>query len=362
MKVLFLYNKPRMALYDAHLKNQAPDELLYCFESVKQFGVEPYFSDDGFVPGFATPVYRLIERVLSRKGERVGFNLNQALRLRREFEKYDLVFATADSNALPVLFLKYMGWIDVPVVYGSIGLAEAFRGAENSKIPRFYKKLLFHADRIIYYGYGEGAILNQLYEQPKEKLRFISLGTDTRFFEPVKDLPSEDWILSLGVDRRRDWRTFLRATKGLDMRFKLITDPLLLRGMTWPSNVEVLPLQDITKIREMMARARFIVLPVKKNCYTAATFTLLQSMAAGKAVIVSKTEAIDGGYQFDFGQELLAVAPEDMVALRLAIKALDSDPARVAAIGKKAAISIKEKYSIKDYARRIVNIFEEVLG
>jgi glycosyltransferase involved in cell wall biosynthesis len=360
MKVLFLYNRPRTALVEARRRGEAPDENLYCFESVRRLGVESHFTDEGRARRVWDPVFQGIERVLSRRGERVGFNLGQALALRREFRKYDLVFATADANALPVLWLKKLGLVDVPIVYATIGLAEAFRGHEGSRVFRFYRGLLPYADRIVHYGFGEGPILRDVYGVPESKLRFVRLGADVEFFAPRNTAP-EDYVLALGLDRRRDWRTFLRAVKGLETRVRLVTDPLLLRGLTWPPNVEVLPVRGMLEIRDLIARARFVVLPVTQNCYTAGTFTLLQSMAAAKAVIVSRTEAIDGGYAFAFGDELIGVPPGDMLMLRLAIKALLADPARVRRMGDAAAARVAESHPLSAYARGIVDVFEDAL-
>ena len=361
MRVLFLYNRTRGARHEAKLRGEEPDENLYCFETVKRYGVTPYFTDEGFARRLGDPFYRWVERRLSQRGARVGFNLSQALNLRKELGRHDLIFATADASALPVLLLKKLGLIHAPIVYGTIGLAEAFRGRETSRLFRFYRGLLPYADRVVYYGHGEGAILRDVYGVPEEKLRFICLGTDVEFFARREGGPPEDYILSLGLDRRRDWLTLFRAVKGLEARVKVVTDPLLLRGMTWPANVEVLPPQSMREVRRLLERARFVVLPVAANCYTAATFTLLQSMAAGKAVIVSRTEAIEGGYEFAFGEEVVAAPPGDVLMLRLAIKALLADPARVAEIGARAAQRARTSYGIDAYARRIVDVFEDVL-
>jgi glycosyltransferase involved in cell wall biosynthesis len=104
-----------------------------------------------------------------------------------------------------------------------------------------------------------------------------------------------------------------------------------------------------------------VVLPVEQNWYTAATFSLFQSMALGKAVIVSKTDAIAGGYDLAFGEELIGVPPGDPVMLRLWIKALLADPRRVQAMGERAARRIEETYPIEAFAARIVEIFREVV-
>jgi glycosyltransferase involved in cell wall biosynthesis len=302
-----------------------------------------------------------VENFVSLRGERVGFNMNQALNLLPELSRYDLIFATADSSALPVLFLKSLGKLSVPVVYATIGLAEVFQGSERSLFFRFIKRLLPFAERIIYYGYGEGPILRDLFGVPDEMMSFVPLGTEHEFFLHSRNQAPEDYILSLGIDRRRDWHTFLKAAKGLEARFRLICDPSMLAGRYIPDNVEVEGRISMVEVRERLAKARFVVLPVVKNCYTAASFTLLQSMAAGKPVIVSRTTAIEGGYNFASSEECIMVPPEDWVQLRLAIKALLADPARCADMGQKASERIEEEYTIEKFSSSLVRIFEEVL-
>jgi len=362
MKVLFVYNRPRFALHQAKLRGEAPDELLYCLETVKRFGVESHFTDDGFRRRFYSSPLARVEYLMSKGGKRVGFNMNQALNLLPELRKYDLIFATADSNALPILFLKSLGKLKVPVVYASIGLAEVFQGSEGSLVFSFFKRLLPHAERIIYYGYGEGSILRDVFDVSPEKMSFVPLGTDHTFFLPSRREQPEGYILSLGIDLRRDWRTFLSAAKGLEARFRLICDRSALAGRYIPDNVEVEDRVSMLEVRERMAAARFIVLPVVHNRYTAASFTLLQSMAAGKPVIVSRTAAIQDGYHFVPGEECLMVPPEDRVQLRLAIKALLADPDRCLDMGRKAAKRIEQEYTIDKFASGLVRIFEEVLG
>ncbi len=360
MKVLFLYNRPRQALHDACERGEAPDELLYGLRTVRKFGVDSHFTDAGLARRLGAPFFNAIERIVSKRGKRIGFNLSQSLNLKNELNQYDLIFATADSNALPVLFLKSLGVVGTPVVYGTIGLAEAFRNAPASPVFRFVRNLLPYAERIVHYGHGEGQILREQYGVPDEKLRFVRLGTQVDIFREARNGQSENFILTFGVDRRRDWRTFLRATKGLNLRLKIVTDPILLRGLSWPPNVEVHPLMSISALRDLISRALFVVFPVEANCYSAATFSLLQSMAAGKTVIVSATDAITKGYDFDFGRELIGVKPGDPVALRLWIKALLADPERIKQTGRLAAERVEKSFTIEDYARRIVDVFEEI--
>jgi glycosyltransferase involved in cell wall biosynthesis len=79
------------------------------------------------------------------------------------------------------------------------------------------------------------------------------------------------------------------------------------------------------ELRERLAAAPFVVLPVRENNYSGGTISLLQAMAAGKAVIVSRTAAVREGYGLADGENCLLVPPGDGAALAEAMERLRND-------------------------------------
>ena len=57
--------------------------------------------------------------------------------------------------------------------------------------------------------------------------------------------------------------------------------------------------------------ARVVALPVRENSYSGATTVLLQAMALGKPVVVTRTKAIETGYGLVDGENCRLVAPGD---------------------------------------------------
>ena len=73
------------------------------------------------------------------------------------------------------------------------------------------------------------------------------------------------------------------------------------------------------RVRDRLAQARVVALPVSDNSYSGATTVLLQAMAMGKPVVVSRTDAIAEGYELEDGVNCRLVKPGDAQGLERAV-------------------------------------------
>ncbi|MCZ7585336.1 MAG: glycosyltransferase [Deltaproteobacteria bacterium] len=289
-KVFYVFNRPRWEKQRLYERGRCPDDALYGMNTLRKRGFTVEFSDDGH--DFSSWRSRLIlpvGDVLSEKGRRVGFHLWQAMTLREKLKRADLIFATADSSALPLLRDKAKRRLSAPIVYATIGLAESFPD-RRGWIYRYYKELAASADALIHYGEAEGRGLIERFGVPRERVHFVPFGVDTAFYDKA---PSYDGPpIALGIDPRRDWPLLARALQGTGITMRVYTNPDLLRGINPPAEFERHAPVPSDVVADLLAEAAFVVLPVVENSYTGATITLLSAMAAGKAVIVSRTAAI----------------------------------------------------------------------
>ena len=92
------------------------------------------------------------------------------------------------------------------------------------------------------------------------------------------------------------------------------------RTSTWRST------SRSARVRECLLGARVVALPVRENTYSGATTTLLQAMACGKPVVVTRTAAIARGYHLEDGVNCRLVAPGDLAALEQAVTGVLDDP------------------------------------
>ena len=123
-------------------------------------------------------------------------------------------------------------------------------------------------------------------------------------------------------------------------------------GLT-PPNVTVDVDVPFGRIRERLLRARVVALPVRENTYSGATTTLLQAMACGKPVVVTRTAAIARGYHLEDGANCRLVAPGDLAALEQAVTGVLDDPALAAGLGLQGRETVERHLTWARYANEM---------
>ena len=149
-----------------------------------------------------------------------------------------------------------------------------------------------------------------------------------------------------------------------------------------PANVAVTAL-DYRPLRDLYARARFVVVPLREVDNQAGITLILEAMAMAKAVIVTATrgqrdvicgrlctaagltaERFGGPRAFGVTGPLaeaetgLYVPPGDAVALRRAIQYLADHPEEATRMGAAGRRLLEEQMSLGRYVRRIVALLD----
>ncbi len=358
-RVLFLFNRRRGKRQELFAEGRCPDDALYGFNALKKRGFDTFFSDAGHDVSGTGLLSRRVGDLLSARGRRVGFHLWQARQLLPEIQKADLIFATADSSALPVLRYKAKGRVRAPVVYGTIGLTAGFPEGRGL-VFSYYRRLLKQADRIIHFAKAEGPDLVEKFRADEKRVRFIPFGVDVDFYR--REPSEEDAPVAFGLDPRRDWALLARALAGTGVNVDVHTHLDHLARIDLPPEFRAHPPVLFEDLAERTARARFVVLPVEQNPYSGATISLLSAMASGKAVIVSRTSAVEEGYGLLDGENCVLVPPGDEAALRSAVSELHSDVGRCRELGERARLHVRANFSVDRMADDLADLFREVLA
>lgn len=239
-----------------------------------------------------------------------------------------LVVATVDSLGVPLLWLRRLGLFFTPVVYVSVGFPERLR-----KMSPFwqgvYKRLLRQASAVVAYGFEEADVLRQYMGVARRgRVHFVPFGVNIRYFNPglTAQKPAVD-ILSVGADTQRDFCLLIElARQHPEWSFAAIASGVnadLLKDS--PPNMTLYRDLSLEDVRAHVISARLIVLPVKENTYSGATTTLLQCMAMGKAVAVSRVGAIREGYGLQDGVNVRWIEPGSLESLSAAVAGLLAD-------------------------------------
>jgi len=229
-----------------------------------------------------------------------------------QIRRSKVVLATNDNTGLPACRLKSNGLFSTPLVYVSIGLPERLMLLETKKPEwvELYQKWLSSVDQFVAYGHAEAEWLRR-WLGPKPQVQFIPFGVDVKKWAPMEVTSDGVDVLSIGADPRRDYNLLIAYARSRpEVRVCLVAGPDCLVNLEdLPSNLLVEKQMPIEKLKEKIAAARVVALPVKENTYSGATTTLLQCMAMEKPVAVSRVGAIREGYGFSDRENLRWLEP-----------------------------------------------------
>jgi glycosyltransferase involved in cell wall biosynthesis len=274
----------------------------------------------------------------------------------------DVVFSTVDTVGLPLVLLRWARLVRTPIVYAAVGLPERLRRLRGRRVERVYTEALGSVAAIVAYSEHEAADLEAwLRERGKNPcVVFCPFGVDTEYFRPPEASPTVD-VVSVGADPYRDFDLLLDAAAGMPLtKFLIVTTADRRQALgRLPENVTVETDVAFELVRERLASARVVCLPVRLNTYSGATTVLLQSLALGKPVVVSRIPAIATGYGLEDGDSCVFVEPGDGGALEAALSRLLMDPDAAAALGARGRHTVCELLSWERYAERIFELLRE---
>ena len=330
---------------------------LYGLDEVRAAGFDVLHNLESLEPPGAGP--RTLARVLSgavRVGGGYGGDFASVLACRERMNAADVVFSTVDTLGIPAALLKGAGRIRPPLVYAAIGLPERLAQLRTRAARAAYVRSFRRVHTILAYGRGEVDALHDWLGPDGPEVRFLPFGVDTTAFVPDPRPPAVD-VVSVGADPRRDLALLVAlARRRAVWTFRVVASDDNVGGLARrPRNVEVEVGVPFASVRERLAEARVVALPVRENSYSGATTVLLQAMAMGKPVVVSRTAAISRGYHLEDGLNCRLVPPGDLDAFERAVAGLLADGDNAAAIGARARRTVEEYLGWERYGSAIAD-------
>jgi len=279
------------------------------------------------------------------------------LACRRAMNEADVVFSTVDTVGIPATLLARRGFVRPPIVYAAIGLPERLAHL-SPRAERAYRDAYRRLHSIVAYGAGEVDALRDWLGEGGPGVAFVPFGVDTEYFRPDPSTTADVDVVSIGADPRRDHELLLAVARNRPEWSFLVIAPGD-RAATLadaPANVRVEHDVPFGVVRDRLRSARVVALPVRDNTYSGATTVLLQAMATGKPVVVSRTAAITRGYHLEDGSNAVLVPPGDSQALESALSVLLADEERAGAIGARARATVEQHLSWSRYTDAIYEL------
>jgi glycosyltransferase involved in cell wall biosynthesis len=205
---------------------------------------------------------------------------------------------------------------------------------------------------------------------PAESILDVQWPIDTRFWRPLRG--EGDIIASAGVEMR-DYPTLLRALEPLKIPCHIAGGIGVLKPTFMPDDAQVLGLErqslgeyvtvapkSPVELRELYARARFVVVPVLQSPSDNGVTVAAEAMAMARPVISTATEG--RAEILRDGVNCVLVRPGDPSALRVAIEELWNDPVRCARLGAAAREMIVPAHGIDQWVSGICAGAADIAG
>jgi glycosyltransferase involved in cell wall biosynthesis len=320
------------------------------------WGTSHNLDEAGPPPSWARAGGAALKAVLERAGG-YGGDFGTVLASLRRANRADVILSTVDTVGIPLMLLARAGLLRSPFVYVAVGLPERLARLRSERMHRLYARALGSASAIVTYSEFEARELERWLASNGSgaSVEFVPFGVDEVAFAPSDEDATSD-VVSVGADPHRDVELLVAIAPELsEFSIDVITtaDRARTLELSLPPNVRVETDVAFESMRQRLAQARAVALPVRDNSYSGATTVLLQAMALAKPVVVSRTRAIATGYGLVDGENCRLVEPGDAAGFRAALRRALEDEEHASALGAQARRTVVSGLTWGRYAARI---------
>ena len=297
----------------------------------------------------------LIDRILAKiVGSEHTWQL--ARQLLKSLHADDIVFCADEAIGIPIAALC-----------GGRGVRILLLG-HNLDRPRIRAAFLFFSlsrkvATFIAVSQKQKTFLERYAKIEGSNILVMSDQTDLKFFTPGPSKPRErPLIVSVGLEKR-DYRTLAAATQTLDVDVCISGFSLDARSLkqTFP---EVLPdnmsrqFYSWLELRDLYRSASVVVISLFPNTYAAGVQCLLEAIACGVPVIVTRTEGLTE--YLERSDLVTSIAMGDSSAMRAAILAKLADPVASRQQASKARDFFRDQIDSENYVLNILGAMRAI--
>jgi glycosyltransferase involved in cell wall biosynthesis len=197
---------------------------------------------------------------------------------------------------------------------------------------------------------AEARYYERTFGWPASKLAFIPLNTDPRFLE--EPTAEGDYVIAAGRTFR-DYRTLTEAFRSLDTRLLIVAGRSCSGLDRLTPNITLKTDVPAGELGELMAKSLAVALPLEERDISIGQTVLLQAMALGKPVIVTRVNGTE-----DYVEHMktgILVPPGDPAAFREAVRLITSDAALRERLGRAGRERVLSTHLPRHYARAVAS-------
>lgn len=344
MRIRFVYPSPMSRELEVIQRGEAPTDRMYGLLELQRAGHTVHFSDSRFEAG---PFDRL------RRGLRPVANLMD-LETIQGLGDDDVVVVKDEFSTMLTAACRRAG---TPIVY-----LDAMFGLPTRVWRKAATRLnLSWADGHVAYSAGQIATWSEHYGLEKGRFTFLPYCIDMAFYRRPERQQAGPYVLSVGRDLGRDFRTLIAAMTGTNLNLKLVTLPYTLRGLDVSASwIEVLQHISYEALFQLYANAAIVVIPLKPGVtYPSGIRALLEALALGTPVVCSGTEVL--AEYVPEGAGVAYVPTDDVPAMRQAIESLWTDAGRRQELEQVGPGFVRARYDIGTFVGGLERYLHELV-
>ncbi|MEQ6340359.1 MAG: glycosyltransferase family 4 protein [Gammaproteobacteria bacterium] len=289
----------------------------------------------------------------------IWFAFRSGRRIARWDVQPDLVCVSSDMELIGLVIARLISRKRFPIAL----MGFIYTTRESAIISairwRYFRAVLSQALGVICFSKFEQQYYSELFGL--ERTTFISTLFGGVFNKPDDLEPSNSgYVLSAGRSGR-DYKRLCEAVSQLPIQAHIICDSAFaLQEVKHPANVTILRQCYGRDYIKQLAGADIVVLPLKNEKTSSGQMVLLDAMALGKPVIITKTATT-----VEYGEHmntLYFIEPDSADELRSAINFLMADPSLRSSIGNAARAHYEAHHSIQPFVGGLVGAIEQIVS
>ena len=354
MKIAFVFNKGRLHRLPFTRKGISPTEFFYGALELEKKGYEiGYFEVDvDWAPGIVGGgINWLLDHGLMPEKMSGGVVVKVG-GLIKQLRLFDCIVGTTSGIAFALALWKRLGLLQKPIVAIHCGLLNNPYPWVRLKLTQLFLKSMY----TILYGEGELRPLLELYPDIEDRLMVNQFGVDTKFWHPVDDKKGR-YILSVGNDGRRDYETLIEAAQYIPLEIRIMTSHNLPQPL--PENTIFLKggwHKEIVSDEELCSlyqNALCVVVPLKESFQPSGQSVVLQAMACGCPVILTRTAGLWSEEMMVDGYNVIFTNAGDSRNLVAKINEVCNNSELGEYLSRIGRDTVCREASIKDFAERM---------
>lgn len=351
MTVYFYHTQNLNYIYSEWKAGRFPSHLLYGACELKDEGIDVIFHKH------TNPKLPRWKRMII-----VAWNI---ITTRKHF---DAIYATKQNGLDLIILLRALGLFRKPVIIWHHQPILTHKSFIKRCISKIYHRGIDHmfmfSDNIVDVSLATGIV-------SKSKLEQCPWGTDLDFYDRLmaSNPTNHEGFISTGKENR-DFPTLIKAfASNPDQHIKMIVPPgtsisdyeKMFPAEQLPDNINIIENKTMW-IRELALNIlphKYICICCKKTNYTVGLTTLVEALAFGFPVIISRNE----NQPFDASTEGCGISVDynDLDGWCKAIRQLADNPEYAEELGKRGRQMAEETYNIRNTARIVARRIKAVL-